>query len=113
MNEGGRADSKIFNIGNPQNDLSIRELAEMMIQIHAEICGGKAVDITMKEVLHENYYGEGYEDMVRRVPDITQARELLGWEPKIGLQEALRRTISHYVGSRADEVSATSCLRAG
>ena len=43
------------------------------------------------------YYGREYQDIVRRVPSIRRARELLGWEPKIGFEEAIRRTIAHYV----------------
>lgn len=95
-NRDGAANGKIFNIGNPANDLSIRELAELMIEIYAEITG-KPPQTELREIPHETYYGEGYEDMTRRVPDITMARRHLGWEPRFTAREALRRTISHYV----------------
>ncbi len=101
-NPGGRADGKIFNIGNPENDLSIRELAELMLEIYFEITGKKPVGAELRDISHESYYGEGYEDMTRRVPDVTLARTLLGWEPRFSAREALRRTISHYVGQSSE-----------
>jgi nucleoside-diphosphate-sugar epimerase len=45
----------------------------------------------------DEYYGREYQDIVRRVPSVARARELLGWEPKIGFEEAIRRTIAHYI----------------
>ena len=41
-------------------------------------------------------YEAGFEDMRRRVPDISKIGALIGWEPKIPLQEALRRVIGYY-----------------
>jgi len=45
----------------------------------------------------DDYYGREYQDIVRRVPSVARARKLLGWEPKIGFEEAIRRTIAHYI----------------
>ena len=104
-NEGGGCDGKIFNIGNPANDLSIRELAQLMLELHGEITGKRPNGASLKDVPHETYYGEGYEDMTRRVPDITQARTILGWEPRFLAREAFRRTISHYVGQSPEGLS--------
>ena len=41
-------------------------------------------------------YEAGFEDMRRRVPDISKIGALIGWEPKIPLQETLRRVIGYY-----------------
>ncbi|NDY43154.1 bifunctional UDP-4-keto-pentose/UDP-xylose synthase [Dissulfurirhabdus thermomarina] len=98
-NEGGRCDGRIFNIGNPANDVSIRELAELMIDVLKEFpdLAPLAEKAELREVSAEAFYGKDYQDIGARVPDITAAREVLGWEPKIGLREALRRTIAAYV----------------
>ena len=51
----------------------------------------------MEEVTSGDYYGEGYQDILTRVPDISNAGRHLGWEPKVDLAESLRRTIAYYV----------------
>jgi nucleoside-diphosphate-sugar epimerase len=53
----------------------------------------------IEKVSSEEYYGEGYQDIYTRVPDITNARECLGWEPRYSLREALTHTVQHYVGA--------------
>jgi nucleoside-diphosphate-sugar epimerase len=101
-NENGCADGHIFNLGNPQNDCSIRELAELMIEVLSEFEGYEDVRqrARMEVVGAKDYYGPDYQDMQTRVPDITNARTRLGWEPRVGLREALRRTIAYYVERR-------------
>ncbi len=100
-NKNNRCDSKIFNIGNPYNDYSIKELAEMMVEIVSEFpeLSHLAEKVEFKEIPAKEYYGPDYQDVGYRVPDITNAKEILGWEPKVGLKEALRRTITFYVES--------------
>ncbi len=99
-NENGTCDGQIFNLGNPANDLSIRELAERMITILREFppLRDKAERARIEEIPAEAYYGKEYDDMQHRVPDITRARELLKWEPKTDIDEALRKTIQFYSG---------------
>ncbi len=67
-----------INIGNP-GEFSIRELAEMVVE----------VTNSSSEVVYEPL---PVDDPTQRKPDITQARELLGWEPTIALREGLERT---------------------
>jgi nucleoside-diphosphate-sugar epimerase len=100
-NDHGVADGRIFNIGNPASDRSIRELAEAMIRILAEFEGYRDVAARARivEQSADHYYGAEYQDILRRVPSIRRAKELLGWEPKIGFEDAVRRTIAHYVES--------------
>lgn len=99
-NENGAADGQIFNIGNPENDCSIRELANLMIDILSEFEGfaGLRDRVRIEEVAAGDYYGEGYQDILTRVPDISNAHKHLGWKPEIDLRESLRRTIAYYVG---------------
>ncbi len=89
------ADGEIINIGNPANDCSIKELAEKLLEMfrsHPRYRDtGRSSEIV--EVPANEFYGEGYQDILTRTPDISKAKRLLGWEPRIGLDEALRSTL--------------------
>ena len=100
-NEGGRADGRILNIGNPRNDCSIAELAELLIDILSGFDRWHAIRKTavIEKVSSAEYYGEGYQDIYTRVPDIANAREILGWEPRYSLRDALTYTVQHYLGA--------------
>lgn len=103
-NKGGCADGKIFNIGNPASDKSIRELAETMIKVLGTFPAYKkhAQEARIIEKTSGDYYGNEYQDITHRVPSIARAREILGWEPKVAFEEALRRTIGYYVETNED-----------
>lgn len=113
-NKGGCADSRIFNVGNPANDRSIKELAEAMIRILGEFPGYemKARRAKLIEQSADRYYGKEYQDVARRVPSIKRAKEILGWTPTHDFDASIRKTIAHYVttesmpgdGSTAAEV---------
>jgi len=97
-NQDGCATGKIFNIGNPTNDLSIKELAELMLEIAKEFPEYRAgaEKVKLLEVASEKYYGSGYQDIQARVPWIENTKSELGWEPKIGVAEALREIFAAY-----------------
>jgi len=100
QNPGKVCDREIFNVGSPENEISIRELAELMRKIYAEKF--KRPDVALPNIANvsaEEFYGEGYDDSDRRIPDITKARTLLGWEPKYSLPELLERTMEYYVSN--------------
>lgn len=101
-NAGGAADGQIFNIGNPANDIAVRELAEKLIAEVARHPGfeERARRTPIVSVSAEDYYGDGYQDILTRVPSIDRARRLLGWEPRVDLEEALRRTVDFYLAQR-------------
>jgi UDP-apiose/xylose synthase len=98
VNPGGACDRQVFNVGSPANETSIRQLAERMRSIFEKrfrrpgVARSEIVSVTA-----ESFYGEGYEDSDRRIPNITKARTLLGWQPRYGLDEALERTMQFYV----------------
>ena len=98
-NKDGRASRGIFNIGNPGNCVSIRELAERTIAIAQEFPElrevARATEII--EVSAGEYYGKYYQDIQVRVPAIEAARRVLGWSPSTDLDTAVRRTIDYYV----------------
>jgi nucleoside-diphosphate-sugar epimerase len=113
-NKDGCADGRILNVGNPANDRSIKELADAMVRILGEFKGyeAKAKKARIVEQTSDGYYGKEYQDVSRRVPSIRRAKEILGWSPKHGFDEAIRKTIAYYVqtdslpgaGSTAAEV---------
>jgi nucleoside-diphosphate-sugar epimerase len=113
-NEKGCADAGIFNIGNPANDRSIKELADAMVRILGEFPGyeAKAKKAKIVKKSADQYYGKEYQDVGRRVPSIRRAKTVLGWKPKHDFDSCLRKTIAYYVrteslpgdGSTAAEV---------
>ncbi len=97
-NPDDRADGKIYNIGNPANDLSIRELAELMLEIAREFPEYQpgAARTTLVETSSGKYYGEGYQDIQTRVPWIENTQAELDWTPKVDVRDALRAIFAAY-----------------
>ena len=77
-----KAIGQVFNIGNNQQ-ISIMGLASKIV----EITNSKSQII---KVPYEEAYSEGFEDMQRRVPDISKIKNLLGWVPEIGLDQIIK-----------------------
>ena len=97
-NKNDVCNGQIFNIGNPKNEATVRELARMLRDLfvtYKKDGSSKLPDII--EVSSKDFYGKGYQDMNRRVPSIAKAREILGWEPKVDLFTALKKTIEYYL----------------
>ncbi|MEK7414765.1 MAG: bifunctional UDP-4-keto-pentose/UDP-xylose synthase [Planctomycetota bacterium] len=98
-NKDGCANGKIFNLGNPDNDLSVKELAEQLIaQLRAtpEVAD-RVANVKLEATSSGTYYGTGYQDMDRRKPSIANTTACLGWKPKVGVEEMMRRTVAYYV----------------
>jgi len=97
-NPRGIASGKIYNIGNPRNNFSVRQLAEMMVEIALEIPEYEkaARKVRLKRTTAERYYGRGYQDMQNRVPKIDNTRRDLRWRPRVGMRDALRRIFEAY-----------------
>ena len=99
-NKGGCATRKIFNIGNPKNNYSVRELAEMLLKMSAEYpeYAANATKVKLVETTSGEYYGKGYQDVANRVPKIDNTRQELGWEPRVSMREALQQIFEAYRG---------------
>jgi nucleoside-diphosphate-sugar epimerase len=107
-NPKGRCDQQIFNVGSPRNEVSIRQLAELMLKIYAEKFRDPLVSLPeIVSVPSTEFYGEGYEDSDRRIPDISKARRLLGWEPKYDLIKTLENTMYYYVLEQKEKFQAS------
>jgi UDP-4-amino-4-deoxy-L-arabinose formyltransferase/UDP-glucuronic acid dehydrogenase (UDP-4-keto-hexauronic acid decarboxylating) len=98
-NVDGRCDGKIFNIGNPDNEASIRTLAETLVAAfdahplrrHFPAFAG------IREIESRTYYGDGYQDVVHRRPSIRNAQKLLSWKPGIPLAESVEQTLDFFL----------------
>jgi nucleoside-diphosphate-sugar epimerase len=97
-NKDGKASGKIFNVGNPANNYSIRELATMMLDLAAEYpeyaAGAKMVQLV--DTSSGAYYGAGYQDVQNRVPKIDNTMEDLGWKPGYAMRDALVKIFESY-----------------
>lgn len=87
---------QILNLGNPENDISIRELGELLAERFA-IRVPDAVPARFRDVAAEELYGPGYDDSEERIPDIGKARALLDWEPQETLGDMLPAIVDDYV----------------
>ena len=90
--------NQIFNVGNPANDVTVRDLALLMIELHEELTGETAMS-ELVEISGEEFYGPGYEDSDRLPPDISKLRAL-GWEPRHDLRSTLKDAMLYYLGKR-------------
>jgi len=97
-NPGDVADGKIYNIGNPQNNCSVKELAQMMLELAAGFPEYReaARRVNLVETTSGTYYGKGYQDVQNRSPNIDGTRADLGWSPTVGLRDALTRILESY-----------------
>ncbi|MCP4634407.1 MAG: NAD-dependent epimerase/dehydratase family protein [candidate division Zixibacteria bacterium] len=86
--ENDDAIGNVFNIGTG-DEITIKELAELVIELTGS-------DSEIKYIPYDQAYTEGFEDMRRRIPDITKISKLTGYKPKIDLQETIHQIIEYY-----------------
>ena len=82
-----KAIGEVFNLGNPE-EISMLELAH---RVKSLTDSASAVVL----IPYDEAYEAGFEDMLRRVPDVTKAHTLVGFTPTVKLDEILRRVIAH------------------
>lgn len=97
-NKNGSANSQIFNIGNPDNLVTIATLAEIVLNVCRK--HPKFVDrvnkIKVNSISSREYFGQSYQDISCRIPSIENAKKVLNWKPEISLEEAVKRTVGFY-----------------
>ncbi|QBC31613.1 MULTISPECIES: bifunctional UDP-4-keto-pentose/UDP-xylose synthase [Pandoraea] len=103
-NKNNIASGKIYNIGNPTNNFSVRELANMMLKLAAEYpeYADTAKKVQLVETSSGAYYGNGYQDVQNRVPKIENTMQELGWAPTTSMDDALRKIFEAYRGHVAE-----------
>jgi nucleoside-diphosphate-sugar epimerase len=102
---------QIFNVGNPANDCSIKELAVVLKELfmaHPDHRADQAYS-EIRDVPSDTYYGKGYQDITTRKPSIERARKLLGWEPRVALRDALQRTLDAFLSECREPVPGGAC----
>ncbi|EAO9824862.1 bifunctional UDP-4-amino-4-deoxy-L-arabinose formyltransferase/UDP-glucuronic acid oxidase ArnA [Salmonella enterica] len=101
VNDGDRCDGKIINIGNPDNEASIQELATLLLdsfdkhplRCHFPPFAGFQI------VESGSYYGKGYQDVAHRKPSINNAKRCLDWEPSIAMRDTVEETLDFFLRS--------------
>ena len=78
---------EVFNIGNDE-EITIEDLAHEII----ESTGSASV---IEKVLYEEAYAAGFEDMQRRIPDISKIKRVVGWAPKLSLDSIISDIADH------------------
>jgi len=98
-NRDGCCDGKIINIGNPDGEASIKELAEILVKkfhqhpLHHQFPPFAGI----REVESKSFYGSGYEDVQHRKPSIKNARRLLNWTPEIDIEQSVEETLDFFL----------------
>ena len=103
-NKLGIASGKIYNVGNPTNNLSVRDLAKNMVQLALTYPEYRvsAKKVKLVEVTSDAYYGRGYQDMQNRVPRIDNTCRELSWKPTVNMDRALKNIFDAYRTHVAD-----------
>lgn len=103
-NRNNACDSQIINIGDPNNDASIRQLAETLVKQFDQHPIRKHFPpfAGMHATESRAYYGEGYQDVQHRRPSIENAKRLVGWEPKIPFALSIAETLNFFIQEYAD-----------
>ncbi len=107
-NKDGVANGQIYNIGNPVNNFSVKELATMMLELAKSYpeYRDNAAKVKMVETTSAAYYGKGYQDVQNRVPKIENTMKDLDWKPEYSMEQALKHVFDAY----KDQVAAARDL---
>ena len=103
-NKDNKCAGKIINIGNPANEASIREMAEMLVEkFDRHPLRSKFPPFAGFMVVESGaFYGKGYQDMQHRVPSIRNAKKFLDWEPQIPLEQSIETTLNFFLAEAID-----------
>ncbi|MEI7376556.1 bifunctional UDP-4-amino-4-deoxy-L-arabinose formyltransferase/UDP-glucuronic acid oxidase ArnA [Dickeya chrysanthemi] len=98
-NKDGVCDGQIINIGNPDNEASIRQLAEMLLESFEKhpLRNQFPPFAGFREVESSSYYGKGYQDVEHRKPSIRNAKRLLHWQPTIEMEKTVAETLDFFL----------------
>ena len=109
-NRQGQCDGKILNIGNPKNNASVKEIADMLVHVLSEYTDYRtfAERAQSKVVSEKDFYGSSYQDVKQRVPDISAINTATDWVPKVPLRTSIENIIhfhmSDFLTNRAENL---------
>lgn len=105
-NKDEKCDGQIINIGNPTNEASIAQLADMLLVSFEKHPLRKLFPpfAGLKKIESSSYYGKGYQDVEHRRPSIENARRLLDWEPTIDMKQTIDETLDFFLQAAAEEL---------
>ena len=106
-NENGVCDGQIINIGNPENEASIRQLGEELLrQFEAHPLRSNFPPFAgFRDVESKAFYGTGYQDVAHRKPSIENAKRLLNWEPTVEMSETIGNTLDFFLKEAMLEIA--------
>ncbi|AVE03934.1 bifunctional UDP-glucuronic acid oxidase/UDP-4-amino-4-deoxy-L-arabinose formyltransferase [Pseudomonas palleroniana] len=109
-NENGVCDGQIVNIGNPENEASIRQLGEELLrQFEAHPLRSNFPPFAgFRDVESKAFYGTGYQDVAHRKPSIENAKRLLNWEPTVEMSETIGNTLDFFLKEAMLEIAHSS-----
>ena len=105
-NKNGKASRQIFNIGNPDNNVSVAQLAKLIIAAFKQFPEYKSHAAAAKTVVVSSgqYFGKYYQDINRRVPAVAAIHKQLGWKPKVDLKTAIKKTLDYHLAHKGYEL---------
>ena len=105
-NKNDCASQRIFNIGNPENNLSMKDAAAELVAVMKEYekyCHfAEKADI--QTVSSEQHFGKSYEDVSERVPSINNAKQHLDWAPTKNFREIIKSTYDYHLVKNPGEI---------
>ncbi|KAA6175047.1 bifunctional UDP-4-amino-4-deoxy-L-arabinose formyltransferase/UDP-glucuronic acid oxidase ArnA [Pseudomonas marginalis] len=109
-NDNDACNGQIINIGNPDNEASIRQLGEELLrQFEAHPLRGNFPPFAgFREVESKAFYGAGYQDVAHRKPSIANAKRLLNWEPSVEMSETIGNTLDFFLREAMLEIAPSS-----
>lgn len=106
-NDNDVCNGQIINIGNPDNEASIRQLGEELLrQFEAHPLRGNFPPFAgFRDVESKAFYGAGYQDVEHRKPSIANAKRLLNWEPTVEMRETIGNTLDFFLREAMLEIA--------
>ncbi|MFJ2709288.1 bifunctional UDP-4-amino-4-deoxy-L-arabinose formyltransferase/UDP-glucuronic acid oxidase ArnA [Pseudomonas sp. NPDC087346] len=106
-NDNDVCNGQIINIGNPDNEASIRQLGEELLrQFEAHPLRANFPPFAgFRDVESKAFYGAGYQDVEHRKPSIANAKRLLNWEPTVEMRETIGNTLDFFLREAMLEIA--------
>ena len=104
-NKQHNCDGQIINIGNPENEASIKQLAEQLLESFERhpLRDRFPPFAGFREVESSSYYGKGYQDVEHRKPSIRNAKRLLNWQPTVAMSHTIDATLDFFLQTVDEE----------